>query len=143
MAHLDRYEGANLDSDEYEALSPGARREVERQLRKRDRQQALASGRTRPGLLYDEGSFDDEEEEEGPARARRRRSGREGMSESGMELEEVRWKELVELKVFDVVFWNHFESTYMLDQLVITTKKYSCTICPTIINFAVHFSVLA
>ncbi len=90
MPHLDQYEGANLDSDEYDALSPGARREVERQLRKRDRQQALASGRTRPGLLYDEGSLDDDESEaEGPARARRRRGARDGFSETGMELDEV------------------------------------------------------
>ena len=89
MPHLDRYEGADLDSSEYDAMSPGARQEAERQLRKRDRQQALASGRTRPGLLYDEASLDGEESEgEGP-RARKRRAPREGFSETGMDLEEV------------------------------------------------------
>lgn len=90
MPHLDRYEGANLDSEDYDAMSPGTRMEVERQLRKRDRQQALASGRMRPGLLYDEGSDEEEEEEEGLSRARRRRIGREGQADQGMEFEEVR-----------------------------------------------------
>ena len=65
-----------MDNEEYEALSPGARAEVERQLRKRDRQEGLTSGRMRPGLLYDdEGS---EEGEEAPPHARRRRTEREG-----------------------------------------------------------------
>ena len=88
MPQLDKYDIANMDSDDYDTMSPGKRMEVERLLRKRDRQQALASGRTRPGLLYDEGS--ERDEEDGLARARRRRTGREGLDDHEMEFEEVR-----------------------------------------------------
>ena len=77
IPHLDTYEGANLDNEEYEALSPGARAEVERQLRKRDRQEGLTSGRMRPGLLYDDAGSE-EGEESAPPHARRRRIEREG-----------------------------------------------------------------
>ena len=86
---LDKYEDANLDSEDYDTMSPGTRMVVERQLRKRDRQQALASGRTRPGLLYD-GSEDEDDEGEDLSRARRRRIGREAHMDQGMEFEEVR-----------------------------------------------------
>ena len=82
---MDTYEGANLDSEEYDAMSPGARADVERQLRKRDRQEALASGRTRPGLLYDEGSEDGEDV--APPTFRRRRTGGE---DEGMDFDMVR-----------------------------------------------------
>lgn len=64
-------------------MSPGARAEVERQLRKRDRQEALASGRMRPGLLYDEGSEDGEDLV--PPHQRRRRTG----EDQGMEFDVV------------------------------------------------------
>ena len=64
-------------------MSPGARAAAERELRKRDRQEALASGRTRPGLLYEES----EDEESQTPLARRRRMDR---TEEGMEFEEVR-----------------------------------------------------
>ena len=66
-------------------MSPGARAEVERQLRKRDRQEALASGRTRPGLLYDASEDDDV----GAPHARRRRPAEDTAGEDGMEFEEV------------------------------------------------------
>ena len=85
IPHLDTYEDADLDQEEYEALSPGARAEVERRLRKRDRQEALASGRTRPGLLYDASEDDDI----GAPLARRRRPTGEGAADEGMEFEEV------------------------------------------------------
>lgn len=81
---MDTYEAANLDAEEYEALSPGARAEVERQLRRRDRQEALASGRMRPGLLYDEGS--DEGEDTAPPTFKRRRVGGE---DEGMDFDMV------------------------------------------------------
>lgn len=87
IPRLDTYEGANLDAEEYESMSPGARAEVERQLRKRDRQEALASGRTRPGLLYDEGSEDGDDL--APSHLRRRRTGGEGPGDQGMEFDEV------------------------------------------------------
>lgn len=86
IPHLDTYEDAQLDRQEYETMSPGTRAEVERQLRKRDRQEALASGRTRPGLLYDEGSED--ADEMGPPHLRRRRAG-DGFGDQGMEFDEV------------------------------------------------------
>ena len=85
IPHLDTYEAADLDQDEYEALSPGARAEVERRLRKRDRQEALASGRMRPGLLYDAS----EDDEMGAPLTRRRRPTGEGAAEEGMDFEEV------------------------------------------------------
>lgn len=87
IPHLDTYEGANLDDDDYESLSPGARADVERQLRKRDRQEGLASGRMRSELLYGDGS--DEDEDEAPSHSRRRRTGGVGPGE-GMEFDEVR-----------------------------------------------------
>ncbi len=53
-------------------------------MRKRDRQEALASGRQRPGLLYEES----EDEESQPPLTRRRRLGDR---DEGMEFEEVRF----------------------------------------------------
>lgn len=84
IPHLDTYKGANLDPEEYNALSPGARADAERQMRKRDRQEALASGRMRPGLLYDEGS--DEGGDMAPPTFRQRRVGGEdeGMDDIDM-----------------------------------------------------------
>lgn len=84
IPHLDTYEDADLDHEEYEALSPGARAEVERRLRKRDRQEALASGRMRPGLLYD---ASEDDEISAPLARRRRPAGEE--TQEGMEFEEV------------------------------------------------------
>ena len=85
IPHLDTYEDADLDHEEYEALSPGARAEVERRLRKRDRQEALASGRMRPGLLYD---ASEDDEISAPLARRRRPAGED--TQEGMEFEEVR-----------------------------------------------------
>ena len=84
IPRLDTYEDADLDHEEYEALSPGARAEVERRLRKRDRQEALASGRTRPGLLYD---ASEDDEISAPLARRRRPAGED--TQEGMEFEEV------------------------------------------------------
>ena len=52
IPELDVYDTNALDDEEYEALSPSARAEVDRLLRKRDREEALGKGRMRPGLLY-------------------------------------------------------------------------------------------
>lgn len=84
IPHLDVYDDENLDERDFDAMSPGARAAAERALRKRDRQEALASGRMRPGLLYEE-SEDDELQ---PPLARRRRTA-ERAAEEGMEFEEV------------------------------------------------------
>ena len=85
IPHLDKYEDEDLDHEEYDAMSPGARAEAERQLRKRDRQEALASGRMRPGLLYDASEDDDT----GAPLTRRRRPVGEYPADEGMEFEEV------------------------------------------------------
>ncbi len=77
-----------MDNEDYEALSPGARAEVEHQLRKRDRKEALTSGRMRPGLLYDE-EGSDEGEESAPPHARRRRMDRKGEGEEGVDFDMV------------------------------------------------------
>lgn len=85
IPHLDTYEEGNLDEADYDEMSPSTRAAAEKELRKRDRQEALASGRMRPGLLYDESEG---EEEMGPPLARRRRMT--GGTDDGMEFEEVR-----------------------------------------------------
>ena len=54
IPHLDVYEQQGLaDDDESIAdLSPGARLEAERAMRKRDREEGVITGRMRRGLLY-------------------------------------------------------------------------------------------
>ena len=52
IPHLDVYDTNVVDDEEYENISADARAQAEREMRKRDRQEALATGRTRPGLLY-------------------------------------------------------------------------------------------
>ena len=41
-----------VDEEDLEELSPGARAEAEREMRKRDREEGVAAGRMRRGLLY-------------------------------------------------------------------------------------------
>lgn len=52
MPHLDVYDENVVDNDEYDVISADARAAAEREMRKRDRQEALTQGRMRPGLLY-------------------------------------------------------------------------------------------
>ena len=52
MPHLDVYDERVVDDDDYDSLPADARAAAEREMRKRDRQEALAQGRTRRGLLY-------------------------------------------------------------------------------------------
>lgn len=49
---LDVYDPAVLDDDEFDEMTPEARREAERLMRKRDREDAAARGRLHRGLLY-------------------------------------------------------------------------------------------
>lgn len=63
---LDRYDGAELDEDDYDAISEAGRREAEKVMKRRDNEMGL--GHMRRGLFYDES---DEEEEGRPARKRR------------------------------------------------------------------------
>jgi len=58
IPELDIYEPAMLDDEEYEALSPSARAEVEQLLKKRDQEAAIGEGRMRPGLFYDDDDDD-------------------------------------------------------------------------------------
>lgn len=67
IPELDVYDPRMLDDEEYEALSPSARAEVDRMLQKRDREEAFGKGRMRPGLLYDS----DEDADERPIHRRR------------------------------------------------------------------------
>ena len=52
IPELDRYDGENLDDQEFSDLSMSERLAAERDMRKRDREEALATGRMRPGILY-------------------------------------------------------------------------------------------
>lgn len=48
---LDRYDGNELDEDDYDAMSPGARAAAERDLQRRDREEG-AGRRDADGILY-------------------------------------------------------------------------------------------
>ena len=46
------YDPTALDDEEYDQMDIGARREAEKVMGRRDREEALTSGRLRRGLLY-------------------------------------------------------------------------------------------
>lgn len=48
---LDRYDGGELDDDDYDELSPGARAAAERELQRRDREEGTGR-RDADGILY-------------------------------------------------------------------------------------------
>lgn len=52
IPRLDVYDPTALDNEEYDAMDIGARREAEKIMGKRDREEAATSGRLRRGLLY-------------------------------------------------------------------------------------------
>jgi DNA replication licensing factor MCM2 len=52
IPELDVYENEGVDDEEYSDLSTADRLDAEREMRKRDREEAQATGRMRPGLLY-------------------------------------------------------------------------------------------
>ena len=49
---LDVFEGEGVDDDDYSDLSMSERLAAERDMRKRDREEGLATGRMRRDLLY-------------------------------------------------------------------------------------------
>lgn len=49
---LDVYDPAALDEEDFDEMTPEARQEAERLMRKRDREEAAARGRLHRGLLY-------------------------------------------------------------------------------------------
>ncbi|XP_062522582.1 DNA replication licensing factor mcm2-like isoform X1 [Corticium candelabrum] len=74
IPELDVYESEGMDSRAGDfSLSPGARREAEIEMRRRDRAERAAQGRMRRGLLYDESEDEDLE----PPTRRRRIAGRD------------------------------------------------------------------
>lgn len=84
IPELDRYEGDGLDANEdVSELDALTRLEAEREMRRRDRQDMTATGRMRPGLLYDES------DEEGDRPMRRRRRVGERSAEGGVDDEEL------------------------------------------------------
>ena len=53
IPELDVYDHENMDDEgDYSDLSMSERLAAERDLRKRDREEAMATGRMRPGILY-------------------------------------------------------------------------------------------
>jgi len=66
IAALDRYDAADLDESDYDAISESGRQEAERMMKKRDKD--LGVGQMRRGLFYDES---DDEEDTRPSRKRR------------------------------------------------------------------------
>lgn len=52
IPQLDVYDPAVVDDDEYDEMEIGARREAERAMGKRDREEAAISGRMSRSLLY-------------------------------------------------------------------------------------------
>ncbi|XP_071540003.1 DNA replication licensing factor mcm2 [Panulirus ornatus] len=67
IPELDVYDRENLDDSEFSMMSEGDRLAAEAQMRKRDRDEGLVTGRMRRGLLYD----DSDDEEDRPSRKRR------------------------------------------------------------------------
>jgi DNA replication licensing factor MCM2 len=69
MPALDRYDAENMDDEDYDALSVDARRDAEREMRRRDREQGILHRDDRD-ILYDES---DDDSTVGDRRAKRRR----------------------------------------------------------------------
>lgn len=49
---LDRYDQEGLDEDDYSELSENQRQAAEREMRQRDREEGVLTGRMRRGLMY-------------------------------------------------------------------------------------------
>lgn len=49
---LDTYESEGLDTEEYSDISEGQRQAAERDIRQREREEGIARGRMRRGLIY-------------------------------------------------------------------------------------------
>ncbi|XP_041349090.1 DNA replication licensing factor mcm2-like [Gigantopelta aegis] len=64
---LDTFEGEGLDEGDYSDLSETQRQAAEREIRQREREEGIVSGRMRRGLIYD----DSDDDEDRPARKRR------------------------------------------------------------------------
>lgn len=54
IAALDVYDKDGLDEGDFSDISESARQDAEKEMRKRDREEALATGRMRRGFIYGE-----------------------------------------------------------------------------------------
>uniref|UniRef100_A0A2C9K1B1 DNA replication licensing factor MCM2 n=1 Tax=Biomphalaria glabrata TaxID=6526 RepID=A0A2C9K1B1_BIOGL len=81
---LDTYEDVGLDTSEYSDMSETQRREAEREIRDREREEGVRAGRMRRGLIYDDSDDDDGR----PARKRRlaERAAEGGVAEDEEEM---------------------------------------------------------
>ncbi|ESO07377.1 hypothetical protein HELRODRAFT_191161 [Helobdella robusta] len=86
IPELDRYEADGLDeNDDLSDLSMNDRLAAEREMRQRDRDELAATGRMRPGLLYDESDDEDDEQQT----SGRRRLGERAADGAAMDDEEM------------------------------------------------------
>ncbi|XP_033116539.1 DNA replication licensing factor mcm2-like [Anneissia japonica] len=100
IPELDVYDMDHLDEEDYEGMTMDERMQAERVMRKRDREEALATGRMRPGLLYDES----DEEDERPTRRRRlAERAAEGFDEDDQMIESI--ENLEDMKGHSVREW--------------------------------------
>jgi DNA replication licensing factor MCM2 len=100
IPELDTYDAEGMDNREFAPVTAQQRAEAEREIRKRERREALASGRQRPGLLYDE-SEEEEDEEASPLPKRRQKPSEEEAGEEALEVIE----NLEDLKGHSVREW--------------------------------------
>ncbi|XP_029633599.1 DNA replication licensing factor mcm2 [Octopus sinensis] len=100
IAALDVYDKDGLDDGDFSDLSESARQDAEKEMRKRDREDALATGRMRRGFIYD----DSDEDEERPTRRRRMAErAAEGEMEEEEEIESI--ENLEDMKGHSVREW--------------------------------------
>ena len=52
MPELDTYDAEGVDDEHYDTITAEQRARAEKEISRREKQEALASGRLRPGLLY-------------------------------------------------------------------------------------------
>lgn len=108
IPELDVYEAEGLApaDEEFEELSPNARAEAEREMRQRDREQALATGGLRRGLIADLYGSDEDDE---VVPVRRRRLAERAAAGMGPELEQEDALESIEnledMKGMSVIEW--------------------------------------
>lgn len=97
---LDRYDQEGLDEDDYSELSENQRQAAEREMRQRDREEGILTGRMRRGLMYEES---DEEDDAAPRKRRRAERAAEGEVEDEEMIESI--ENLEDMKGHSVREW--------------------------------------
>ncbi|XP_061187853.1 DNA replication licensing factor mcm2-like [Saccostrea echinata] len=98
---LDRFDQEGLDDEEdYSELSEGQRQAAEREMRQRDREEGILTGRMRRGLMYEES---DEEDDAAPRKRRRAERAAEGEVEDEEMIESI--ENLEDMKGHSVREW--------------------------------------